>query len=98
MGRRRSRWSASEKWKIIQECQQSGASVAEVCRRHGINTGLYYRWVKQVEEAALEALNGKHRDRPSNRELRLKKEVERLKEVVVEITAENLDLKKTFGD
>lgn len=97
MGKRK-RWPAKEKMKILKEGQQSGASIAEVCRRHGINTGHYYQWLKQADAGALEALNGNHREKPSKREERLRLELERMKSVVAEITAENLELKKTFGD
>lgn len=83
---------------IIKECQQSGASVSEVCRRHGISTAQYYQWLKVAEHGALEALQNGQQDKPSRREERLRRELERMKGVVVEITAENLELKKTLGD
>ncbi len=72
--------------------------MSEVCRRHGINTALYYQWLQQAEKAALAAFENGVRDKPSRREERLQRELERMKRVVVEITAENLDLKKTLGD
>ena len=97
MGKRK-RWPAQEKLKILKEGQQSGATIAEVCRRHGISTTHYYQWQKQADEGALGALDGTHREKPSKREERLKAELERMKGVVAEITAENLELKKTFGD
>jgi len=97
MGKQR-RWLAQEKLKILKEGQQSGVSISEVCRRHGISTSHYYQWLKQADEGALEALNGNHRDKPNQREARLRAELERMKGVVAEITAENLELKKTFGD
>lgn len=98
MAKRRKRWPAKEKWKIIRECQQGGATVAEVCRRHGVNTGMYYQWLRQVEEAALLALDGKLKDKPTAREERLRSELDRMKDVVAEITAENVDLKKNLGE
>lgn len=97
MGKRK-RWPAQEKLKILKEGQQSGTTISEVCRRHGISTAHYYQWQKQADEGALGALNGSDREKPSKREERLKAELERMKGVVAEITAENLELKKTFGD
>jgi len=96
MGKRR-RWPAQEKLKILKEGQQSGASISEVCRRHGISTSHYYKWLRQADEGALEALNSNQRDKSSKREERLRAELQRMKGVVVEITAENLELTKTFG-
>ena len=56
----RKRWSAKEKLQILKECQESGATVSEVCRRHALNTAQYYQWLKQSEAATLESFqNGK---------------------------------------
>ncbi len=88
----------AEKWKILQEGEKSGASISEVCRHHGINTGQYYQWQRAAEEGARQALNGSGAEKRSQREERLARELERMKSVVAEITAENLELKKSFGD
>jgi transposase-like protein len=71
---------------------------AEVGRRHGISTAQYYQWVNQAERAALEHFQNGSKEKPSRREERMKGELERMRRVVAEITAENLDLKKTLGD
>lgn len=98
MAKSRRRWSAKEKLQILKEGQQSGASVSEVCRRHGISTAQYYQWVNQAEQAAREAFENGAKEKPSRREERMKEELERMRRVVAEITAENLELKKTLGD
>lgn len=98
MNRKRRRWTAKDKLKILREAQDSGASISEVCRRHGISSGLYYKWQERAEAGALQSLNGKREDRPSVRELRLQCELERMKSVIAEITAENIDLKKNLGE
>jgi transposase len=98
MAKSQRRWTPEEKLKILKEGQGSGASVAEVCRRHGINSGQYYQWLKAAEEGMKQALNGVGKEKPSQREERLRRQLERMKAVVVEITAENLELKKTFGE
>ena len=98
MGKSRKRWPLEEKLKVLKECQASGASISEVCRWHGINTGQYYQWLKIAEEGMKQALNGSAQPKPSQREERLQRELERLKGVVVEITAENLELKKSLGE
>jgi transposase-like protein len=97
MAKSQKRWAPEEKLKILKEGQSSGASIAEVCRRHGINSGQYYQWLKLAEEGMKQALNGAGKEKPSQREERLRRDLERMKGVVVEVTAENLELKKSFG-
>jgi len=96
-GRRR-RFSAKEKLAILEEGRQAGASISEVCRRHGISSGQYYQWEKLAREAVLERFgeSGGRQPKPSTKETRLEAENARLKSVIAEITAENLDMKKNF--
>jgi transposase-like protein len=97
-GRRR-RYTAKEKLAILEEGRQTGASISEVCRRHGISSGQYYQWEKVAREAILERFgeSGKKQQKISTKESRLEAENTRLKSVIAEITAENLDMKKNFG-
>lgn len=98
MGKQKRRWSAKEKLQILKEGEQSGATVSEVCRRHGISTALYYQWANKAEQGARKAFENGLEDKPSRREEQMKEELERMRRVVAEITAENLELKKTHGD
>jgi len=91
-GRRR-RFSAAEKYQILLEGRLAGASVAEVCRRHQIAASQYYDWERLAKEGALSALaQGKRKlaGAPAD----MSAEVARLREVVVELSAENLAWKK----
>jgi transposase-like protein len=88
-----------EKMQVIEEAMQSGADIAEVCRRHGISSGQYYLWKDLAKKAALEAFqnSGSHKKGKIDREKeRLFMENDRMKSVIAEITAENLDLKKKY--
>jgi transposase-like protein len=98
MAKSKKRWSGEEKLEILKEGQTSGASISEVCRRHGINPAQYYQWLKASEEGAKQALSRNGKEKPSQREERLLRDLERMKAVIVEITAENLDLKKSLGE
>jgi transposase-like protein len=40
----RRRFSDEQKRAIVQETEKPGASVAQVCRRHGIATSMVFRW------------------------------------------------------
>ena len=42
--RRKYRLSDEQKRAIVQETEKPGASVAEVCRRHGVATSMVFRW------------------------------------------------------
>lgn len=97
MAKSRRRWTAKEKLQILKEGRESGASVSEVCRRHGVSTAQYYQWVNQAEQGAREAFENGAKEKPSRREERMKEELDRMRRVVAEITAENLELKKRMG-
>lgn len=42
--RRRRKWSAGEKAKIVREAQRAGAMLQKVARRHGLHPSLLTRW------------------------------------------------------
>ena len=93
MGGNRRRRSAEEKLRIVLAGMQGGIEVSELCRREGINPTQYYGWKKQLLNSASSVfVNGA--EKPSAKEERLTVELRRAKDVIAEITAENLDLKK----
>ncbi len=47
----RKRHSSEEKIRIVLEGLRGEDSIAELCRREGINQNLYYRWSKEFLEA-----------------------------------------------
>ena len=91
----RRQWTAEEKLRIIEEARQTDQTVSEICRRYGIGTGRFYTWEKLARQGSLEALrNGKRGPKETKAEIKLKTEVERLRIVIAELSAENLALKK----
>jgi transposase-like protein len=94
-GKRR-KWRAEEKLRIVL-AGMSGVEVSDLCRREGINPTMYYLWRKQLTGAADKVFNAAEA-KPSAREARREAELLRMKSVIAEITAENLDLKKTLTD
>ena len=87
------KWSAAEKLRIVLAGLDPNVSVSDLCRREGISANLFYLWKKQLLSSADKVFDAKA-GRPSASEEKKEAELARLKEVVVEITAENLDLKK----
>lgn len=89
------KFTARQRVQIVLEGMQGDTSVAEVCRRHQISSTLYYRWRDQFFENAdrLFEKKGKRSEVVED----LEAENRRLKEVIAEITSENLELKKAPG-
>jgi transposase len=48
--RRRRRWTAEEKARIVAESFENGANISEVARRHGVARGLLTMWRRQVSK------------------------------------------------
>jgi transposase len=93
---KRRKWTAKEKLRIVLTCLQPGVEVSEVCRREGINPTMYYNWKKRLLASADQVFDEKPKKRELERERR-EREMSRLKDVIAEITAENLELKKTLS-
>jgi len=54
----RRQYSAEEKIRIVLDGLRGEDSIAELCRREGINQNLYYRWSKEFLEAGKKRLAG----------------------------------------
>ena len=93
--RTRRRFSAEEKVRVVLEGLRGEESIAELCRREGIASNLYYRWSKDFLEAGKKHLNGDTvREATSDEVKVLRSENRELKEVVAEMTLKNRSLKK----
>lgn len=88
--KQRRKRTAAEKLRIVLAGQDGATSVSELCRREGIAPGQYHQWKKQLQSGASAAFDKK----ASAAEERAAAEIQRLKDVIAEITAENLELKK----
>ncbi|NJO83710.1 MAG: transposase [Blastochloris sp.] len=86
-------WTSSEKLRIVLAGLEGSAEISELCRREGINPTLYYGWKRQLQGSAAKVFGEQDR-KASAKEERLAAENAKLKSVVVEITTENLELKK----
>lgn len=92
-GKRR-RLAAAEKLRIVLAGLDGTIEISELCRREGISPTQYYGWKKQLLNSATKVFESSAAHRSSGREARLESELTRTKNVIAEITAENLDLKK----
>ena len=96
----RRHYSAEEKIRIVLEGLRGEDSIAELCRREGINSNVYYRWSKEFLEAGKKRLSGDTaREATSDEVKQLRTEATALKETLAELLMENRLLKKSVtGD
>ena len=92
--------SAEEKIRIVLEGLRGEDSIAELCRREGLSSNVYYRWSKEFLEAGKKRLAGDTAREATSDEVKgLRREAIALKEVVADLTLENRLLKKSaIGD
>ena len=90
---KRRKWSAEDKLRIVLAGMQPGVEVSDLCRQEGINPTMYYYWKKKLLGSAKQVFDEKA-CRPSAEEERKEAELKRMKDVIAEIAAENLELKK----
>ena len=93
----RRHYGAEEKIRIVLEGLRGEDSIAELCRREGINQNLYYRWSKDFLEAGKKRLAGDTaREATSDEVKQLRSEALALKEAVADLTLDNRLLKKNM--
>ena len=97
--RQRRKWNSADKLRIVLESFSSDARLAEICRREGLSPNLVYQWRKTLMKSA-DAIFVRHTPGRRGEDPRVEKlaaENDRMKGVIAEVIAENLDLKKTLS-
>ena len=94
----RRKYSSEEKIRIVLEGLRGEVGVAELCRREGLNTNIYYKWSKEFLEAGKKRLQGDTvREATSTEVGDLRKENDQLKQLVAELSLKNRVLKKSLN-
>lgn len=92
----RRKFTPEEKVRVVLEGFRGEVRVSELCRREGIRPNVYYAWLKDFMEAGKTRLQADTaRDATQAEVETLKRENERLKQLVAELSLQNLVLKKT---
>ena len=92
----RRRFSPEEKVRIVLEGFRREVTVNDLCRREGIKPNVYYAWLKDFMEAGKTRLRADSVRDASQAEVEtLRLENARLKQLVAELSLDNLVLKKT---
>ena len=105
MVNQRKKYSAEEKVGLLRLHLIEKELVSDICDRHGLNPNVFYRWQKQFFEngpAAFSQAGNEHRD---SRTKKLEEKISRLQaklankdEVIGEIMASHVQLKKSLGE
>src|SRR5437870_5315814 len=90
-GAKRKKRTSAEKLRLVMAGLDPGMNLSELCRREGISATQFYGWKKKLLSNAKVVFEEKRKNSP---EEKLAAENRRLKEVIAEITSENLELKK----
>lgn len=98
--RTRKNYAPEEKIRIVLEGLRGEETVADLCRKEGLNSNVYYRWSKDFLEAGKKRLAGDTAREATSDEVKvLREELAALKEIVGELVMENRLLKKSvLGD
>jgi transposase len=96
--RKRRQWSPEQKLRLVLENLQSESKTAEICRREGLSPNQLSDWRKRLLGSAQAIFARPDRDGEDPRIEKLTAQTARMKSVIAEITAENLELKKTLSD
>ena len=92
----RKKYSSEEKIRIVLEGLRGEISIAELCRKEGINPNVYYKWSKDFLEAGKKRLEGDTLREANSEEVNnLRKENTRLKNAVADLFIKMRILKKS---
>ena len=91
-------FTAEQKILIVMEALRAETSIAELCRKYSISQSQFYKWNKEFLEAGKKRLSGDiTREATSDDVSELRKENQRLKEIVVDLVVRYDIVKKTLN-
>ncbi len=100
MTQQRRRYSGQEKVRILREHLIEKQTVSDVCERHGVSPNVFYRWQKEFFENGAAAFE-RRSDAPTRRQTakieQLQAKLSQKDEVIAEIMASHMQLKKELG-
>jgi transposase len=101
MEKKRKRFGAEEKAKVLRRHLVDKVPVSEVCEEYGIQPTVFYRWQKQLFEGAagLFERQSPKKDRRSDGKVQaLEAKIRKKDEVLAELMEEHVALKKSLGE
>ena len=104
MIKKRKQYTSTEKMAILRQHLLEGIPVSDVCDQHGLQPTVFYRWQKDLFDHGAAAFERAEKGWADRAAQKLQKENAQLKsklaakdEVIGEIMAEQVRLKKTLG-
>jgi transposase len=97
----RRQFSPEQKIKILRQHLLDKAPISEVCEKHEITPTQFYQWQKTFFEngaAAFAKTNARAASQAEQRLTKLEQKLQRKDEVIAEIMAEHIVLKKSLGE
>ena len=105
MVRKYNKFSPEEKVKLLRLHLVEKEPVSDICDRHGINPNVFYGWQKSFFENGAAAFaqsgNGRrdsHANKLERQNAQLKAKLSSKDEVIAEIMASHIELKKSLGE
>ena len=103
MKKQRKHYTPEEKVAILRRHLLEQVPISELCDKHGLQPTVFYRWQKEFFEngaAAFQAQERPHRqvEEKQRRIEYLEKKVRTKDEVLAELMAEHITLKKSLGE
>ena len=105
MKNKRKRFTAQEKVKLLRLHLLEKQPISDICDQHGLNPNVFYRWQKQFFENGAAAFDQAGNGRKDSQSRKLEEKISRLQaklshkdEVIAEIMASHVALKKSLGE
>ena len=109
MRKERKNWTGPEKMAILREHLIEGVPISAVCDKHGLQPTVFYAWQKRLFEGGAAVfengrggagggLSKRHQDAQARRIEALEAKLQVKNEVVAELMAEHVALKKSLGE
>ena len=101
MEKKRKRFGAEEKAKVLRRHLLDKVPVSELCEEYGIAPTVFYRWQKQLFEGAASLFERQtpRKDRGSEGKVQaLTAKLQKKDEVLAELMEEHVALKKSLGE
>jgi transposase len=96
----RRHWSAEDKIKLLRRHLIERTPVSKICEEARLAPSLFHRWQEQLFVNAALALEGKRPERSQDQQQveKLEQKIRQKDEILVELMAEHIALKKEFGE
>jgi len=99
--RQRKNYTAEEKVAILRRHLLEKVPISDLCEEHGMHPTMFYRWQKELFENGAAAFQQKGRPNHQAEQERieyLEQKIQTKDEVLAELMAEHVALKKTLGE